>query len=153
MNPTACIRHQGVHCDLQIEALAPGVVRIKLSGWDAGEFGDLPMQQLGTHLDVLGGELLELYIDARAVRGASIDVSSDWARWLGRHKQHFAHISMLTGSSFIQLTAKFVQRFAELGELMRIYTEARAFDSALADSVQQQSQKRREKDSEPKRSG
>ena len=132
--PASRIEHHGVHCDLQIEALAPSVVRIVLSGWDAGEFGDLPMQELGQHLR--SGELLELYIDARAVRGASIDVSSDWARWLGRHKHQLAHISMLTGSSFIQLTARFVQRFAELGESMRIYTEAKAFDAALAASVQ-----------------
>ena len=152
MKPAACIRHHGVHCDLLIEALAPTVVRMVLSGWDAGEFGDLPMQELGQHLQALQGELLELYIDARAVRGASIDVSSDWARWLGRHKQHLAHISMLTGSPFIQLTAKFVQRFAELGELMRIYTDAKAFDAALAEASQR-AQKRREKDSEPKRSG
>jgi hypothetical protein len=41
---------------------------------------------------------------------------------------------MLTGSPFVQLTAKFVQRFADLGEVMRIYTDPKAFDAALKDS-------------------
>lgn len=50
---------------------------------------------------------------------------------------------------------QFVQCFAELGEVMRIYpcTEATTFDAALAESVQRQAQKRRENDSEAKRSG
>jgi hypothetical protein len=39
---------------------------------------------------------------------------------------------MLTGSPFIQLTAKFVQRFSDLGDIMRIYADAAAFDAALA---------------------
>lgn len=130
--PAASIRHQGIHCDLRIERLARNVVAVVLTGWDTGEFGDLPMQELSGHLTE--GELLELFIDARAVRGASIEVSSSWARWLGRHQPRFAHISMLTGAPFIQLTANFVQRFAQL-ERMRIYTDANAFDAALAESI------------------
>jgi hypothetical protein len=42
---------------------------------------------------------------------------------------------MLTGSPFIQLTAGFVRRFADLGEVMRIYTDPAAFEGALASSV------------------
>jgi hypothetical protein len=74
---------------------------------------------------------LRLFIDAREVKAATIDVSNEWALWLRRHKSRFADISMLTGGPFVQLTAKFVQRFAELGDLMRIYTDAAAFDADL----------------------
>ena len=38
---------------------------------------------------------------------------------------------MLTRSRFVQLTADFVQRFAELGPRMRIFTDPVAFDTAL----------------------
>jgi hypothetical protein len=41
-----------------------------------------------------------------------------------------------SGSPFVQLTAKFVQRFAGLGEAMRIYTDPRAFDAALGAATQ-----------------
>lgn len=47
----------------------------------------------------------------------------------------FRHISMLTGSRFIKLTADFVRRFAELGDLMRIYTDPSAFDGALSNAI------------------
>jgi len=43
---------------------------------------------------------------------------------------------MLTGSPFIQLTATFVRRFAELRDIMRLYTDALAFDSALTTSTE-----------------
>jgi phage regulator Rha-like protein len=38
---------------------------------------------------------------------------------------------MLTGSRFVQMTADFVRRFAELGDCMLIYTEPSVFDETL----------------------
>ena len=110
-----------------------GVVVVRLIGWDAGEFGDVPMKELAKDLAKSG--LIELFIDARAVKGASIEVSGEWAQWLAKNRARFKHISMLTGSRFIQLTANFVRRFADLGELMRIYTDPVAFDAALLQSA------------------
>ena len=45
------------------------------------------------------------------------------------HKAQLRVIHFLTASRFIQLSADFVRKFAELGEHMRIYTEASAFDA------------------------
>lgn len=124
--------YEGIHCRLAIERPAPGVVVLRLSGSDVGEFGDAPMKELAKDLRQGASQL---FIDARAVKGASIDVSNDWALWLRANRAAFTQISMLTGAPFVQLTAKFVQRFAELGELMRIYTDPKAFDSALSKEI------------------
>jgi hypothetical protein len=123
------VKYEGVSAGLAIERPAAAVVVLKLAGWDTGEFGDAAMKEIAR--DFARGEPLQLFIDARAAKGATIDVSNDWALWLRANRARFAHVSMLTGSPFIQLTAKFVQRFAELGEVMRIYTDAGAFDAAL----------------------
>ncbi|MEA3194445.1 MAG: hypothetical protein QOD26_2778 [Betaproteobacteria bacterium] len=123
------MRYDGVHCRLSIERPAAGVVVLQLTGWDVGEFGDAPMKAL--EQDVARGGI-RFFIDARAVKAATIDVSNDWALWLRQHKARFISIHMLTGAPFVQLTAKFVQRFAELGDLMRIYTDAAVFDRELA---------------------
>jgi hypothetical protein len=120
--------YQGIHCRLAIERPAAGVVVVRLTGWDVGEFGDAPFREL--EKDVSAG-LLQLFIDAREVRGATVDVSNEWAQWLRKNRSRFAHVSMLTGAPFVQLTAKFVQRFADLGEVMRIYTDPSAFDASL----------------------
>jgi hypothetical protein len=123
------VKYEGISAGLAIERPAAGVVVLRLTGWDTGEFGDAAMKEIAK--DFAAGAPLQLFIDARAVKGATIDVSNDWALWLRANRSRFAHVSMLTGSPFVQLTAKFVQRFAELGELMRIYTDAKAFDAAL----------------------
>jgi hypothetical protein len=82
-----------------------------------------------------GGEPIRFFIDARDVRGASIEVSGEWAAWLRGHRTHLREINMLTGSRFIEVTADFVRRFAALEGVMRIYTEPAAFDAALAEAL------------------
>ena len=42
---------------------------------------------------------------------------------------------MLTGSRFVQVTADFVRRFADLRDMMCIYTEPAAFDAALVEPL------------------
>ncbi len=127
------VRWEGIHFSMAIERPAAGTVVVRFSGWDAGEFGDMPMLELAK--DLSNEARIELFIDAREVKGASIEVSGDWSQWLGKHRTSFKHISMLTGSRFIQVTANFVRRYGELGELMRIYTEPAAFDEALEQSI------------------
>lgn len=121
--------YEGIHCRLAIERPAEQVVLVRLTGWDVGEFGDAPLRELDRLLEQAG--TVSLFIDARAVKGATIDVSGEWASWLRRRKQSLAQVSMLTGAPFVQLTAKFVQRFADLGDAMRIYTDPAGFDEAL----------------------
>jgi hypothetical protein len=129
-------RFDGVHCHLTIQQFPAGVVVVTISGTDIGEFGDAPMLELSERLK--GNAPAELFIDARDVRGASIHVSGEWASWLRANKAQLREVSMLTGSRFIQITADFVRRFADLGGMMRIYTEEAAFDTAMALSIERQ---------------
>ena len=126
------LRYEGIHCDLRIEQPASRVIVLRISGTDIGEFGAAPFQSLD-HL--LGAEPIDFFIDARDVRGASIEVSSDWAAWLNTNKDSLRSVTMLTGSRFIQITAEFVRRFASLEGIMRICTEPEVFDWALAESL------------------
>jgi len=126
-------RFEGLHCTLVIQRPAPGVIVMTISGTDTGGLGDAPFRALEN--DLVGDRPIEFFVDARDTRGASVEVSGDWAAWLGRNKPRFRHISMLTGSRFIRLTADFVRRFAELGDAMRIYTDPAAFDGALSNAI------------------
>src|SRR5215471_13326143 len=86
----------GIHCNLVIERPSSRVVLMKISGTDVGEFGDALRRALD---DWISGLLtVELFIDARDVRGASIEVSGDWAGWWNRHKLLLGSVTMLTGS-------------------------------------------------------
>ncbi len=126
-------RFEGVHCTILIQRRARGVIVLVIKGTDVGELGDAPFRAL--EADVAGAASIEFFVDARDTRSASVSVSSEWAVWLRRHKDRFRHVSMLVGSPFIKLTADFVRRFADLDDLMRIYTDPAAFDGALSNAI------------------
>jgi hypothetical protein len=127
------IEYEGVHCSLTIRRPVRGVAVVVLSGSDTGEFGDLAMREL--QKDVACFSTIELFIDAGAVRGASIEVSAEWALWMRVHRASFKRINMLTGSRYVQITASFVRRFAGLADLMNVFTERAAFDESLTCSI------------------
>ena len=134
MHPTpGQVRYDGVHCNFAIERLPNAVVVLRISGTDVGEFGDAPMKALDDWMS--GSGPVDFFVDARDVRGASIEVSGDWAAWMSAHRQSLKSVTMLTGSRFVQVTAEFVRRFASLEGIMRICTEPSVFDRALADAV------------------
>jgi hypothetical protein len=132
-SPYPALHYDGLHCTLALEQPRPHLVVLRISGSDIGEFGEAPMQALNGWLADAGP--IELFIDARDVRGASIEVSADWAVWLARHKDRLTSVTMLTGSRFIQVTAEFVRRFSALEGIMRITTDPATFDAALNDAL------------------
>ena len=123
------LRFDGVHCTINLELIRESVILLRISGTDTGELGDAPMRALDEWLAISGP--VSFFIDARAVRGASIDVSSDWAAWMAAHRSQLKSVTMLTGSKFIQITAEFVRRFAELNGIMWVCTDPAVFDLAL----------------------
>ena len=124
---------EGLHCSFAIRKYSNGVVVLKIAGTDIGEFGDAPMIEMAEC--VRGAELVHLFIDAREVRGATMNVSGAWAEWLAAHRLNFAHITMLTGTRYVEITADFVRRFAALESKMRIYTEPDVFDAVLGHAL------------------
>jgi len=124
---------EGIHCSLTIRRPRPGIVLAIFKGSDVGEFGQAPFQELAR--DFAAGQAIELFVDARAVPQASLDVSSDWAQWMIANDQLLRRVNMLCSSPFVQLTAKFVRSFTALGERMRIYTDAASSENALGSAV------------------
>jgi hypothetical protein len=134
MAPTAQeVCYEGIRCDLRIERLSEGVVVLRISGTDVGEFGAAPMRTLNDWLDRSGK--IDFFIDAREVRGASISVSAEWASWLNSHKEVLRTVTMIPGSRFVQMTAEFVRRFTSLEGVMKICREPGVFDQALAEAL------------------
>jgi hypothetical protein len=114
---------------IEIERVGSLALLVRLSGHDVGEHENQPFTSLD---EQLRSSRPLLFIDARQSKGASLEVSNAWAAWLRSRRDRLGAIHMLTGSRFIQLTADFVRRFADLGEQMFIYTDAAAFDERLS---------------------
>lgn len=119
---------EGAHSTITITRPKSHIVVMTITGRDAGEHGDAPLRAMDEEL--LAGPFA-LYIDARKTQGASVDVSNIWAQWLRSKRDTLHRVHMLTGTRFVQLTADFVRRFAELGDSMLIYTDGAAFDEDL----------------------
>jgi hypothetical protein len=122
-------RFNGVHCNLLLEHFPGQIAVLRINGTDIGEFGEAPMKTLEDW--IAGSGPVDLFIDARDVRGASIDVSGVWAGWLSSNRKGLNSVTMLTGSRFIEITAEFVRRFARLEGIMRVCNEPAVFDEAL----------------------
>jgi hypothetical protein len=124
---------EGLHCTFEIARPRERVVVITIAGTDVGELGDAPFRALEG--DVAEERSVQLFIDARRTRGASIDVSGEWARWLREHRAQLLRVTMLPGSRFIRITAEFVRRFSGLDDRMWVSTAPAAFDAALASAL------------------
>ena len=117
-------------CSFLIERRSATLVYVRIDGHDVGEFGEQPMRCIEAFMSP--SLPVELFVDARGTRGASMDVSNAWSAWLGRNRGRFSAIHMLAGSRYVHFTAEFVRRFSELEQLMRVHTSAADFDAALA---------------------
>jgi hypothetical protein len=123
---------EGMNTSMTIKRPARAVLVVTISGSDAGELGDVPFTELDQQL---AKGAFALFIDARRTKGASVDVSNLWARWLRAHRDELIRIHMLTRSRYVQMTADFVRRFADLGDAMLIYTEPSVFDETLESAL------------------
>ncbi len=129
------VSYDGIHCTLTVQRLADDVVVVRIAGTDIGEFGDRPLRAMDSLVADAGAEPFNLFIDARAVKGASITASSAWGVWLATHGSALCRVHMLARSRFVMLTANFVRRFAQLEDKMTILSSDEDFDLALGQSL------------------
>ncbi len=108
----------------------PRTLAISFTGYDKGQFGTAPFDEIGAILRVHSP--LELFVDARNAVGATVRVSQDWTSYFSQHKHDFTRIHVLAGSKLIALTIGIVQHLSRTGNLIQIYSDGEAFDAELA---------------------
>src|SRR6185295_19040253 len=116
------------HCTLKLRRPAPGLVVLILSGTDIGELGRAPFDALAH--DLVAGPI-EVFIDARHARTASVAVSSEWAMFFRANRDRIARVHMLASTRFLQVSAGMVRDYARLEERMDVVTDAADFERRL----------------------
>ena len=110
-----------------------GVLVVTITGYDKGQFGTAPLDEIGSILRVAAP--LELFIDARNAVGATVRVSQDWTSFLSRHQRDFLRVHVLAGSKAVELTVAIAQHLSRTGNLMQIYSDAAIFETQLEAAV------------------
>jgi hypothetical protein len=108
----------------------PRVLIMSFVGYDKGQFGTGPFDEIGAILRV--HTPLELFIDARNAIGATVRVSQDWTSYFSLHKDDFTRIHVLAGSKLIELTVGIVRHLSRTGNLIQIYSDSEPFEAELA---------------------
>jgi hypothetical protein len=129
------IEYEGIYCTMTVQQLSDDVVVVRIEGTDIGEFGERPLRMMDRVIATTGDRPLSLFIDARAVRGASLTASSAWGVWLTMHSSSLRRVHMLARSTFVMVTANFVRRFAKLEDKMAILSRDEDFDLALGQAL------------------
>jgi hypothetical protein len=125
-------RFEGVHSTLRVRRPHPGVIVLTLTGVDIGELGRAPFESL--EQDLQAGPI-EVFIDARNARSASVDVSREWAFFFRAHRVHIRHVHMLISTRFIKISADLVRDFALLDQRMDVLTDPVDFARRLGDRI------------------
>jgi hypothetical protein len=81
--PDGTVRMTAAAARFEFARPNPRVAVITITGYDKGQFGTAPFDEIGSFLRVAAP--LELFIDARDAVGATVRVSQDWTSFR-RHR-------------------------------------------------------------------
>ncbi len=107
----------------------PGVVFLRIVGYDQGEFGTAPMDELRE--DLCRYAPVELFVEMEEITGARLPVQDAWTEWFSLNRSALKSVSILARSKFMHFTAEVVKFFSRTGELIRVYLDPEPFGEAL----------------------
>lgn len=107
----------------------PAVLVVTITGYDKGQFGTAPLDEIGSVLRL--GTPVHLFVDARNAVGATVRVSEDWSGFLSRHRAELAHVHVLVGSKMVELTVAIARHLSRTDRLIQIYSDPAIFESQL----------------------
>lgn len=105
------------------------VLVVTITGYDKGQFGTAPLDEIGSVLRVAAP--VQLFVDARNAVGATVRVSEDWTRFLTRHAADLDHVHVLVGSKMVELTVAIARHLSRIERLMQIYSDPGIFETQL----------------------
>ena len=127
------VRYSDERASFTVLRLRPGVILLFGTGHDTGQFGDAPLSDFDAEIARFAP--IEVFCDTSEVFNASQVVFERWASWMQSRRSNLKSINVLTASRFVHLTISIAKLISGTGELMRLYTEPRAFEEAIAREI------------------
>ena len=119
-------------CVFRYRRLRPGIIVVRISGDDVGQFGTATMDELATEFDRFQAPI-ELFIDATEALGPVTKVMEAWAAWFEIHHKRLKHVDILIPpeAKVLQLTVAIARHLSRTGDLISIHLDAENFNSAV----------------------
>jgi hypothetical protein len=117
-------------CALTYTRLRPGVMLVRIFGFDRGELIREEIEELEAELTA--HPPLALLVDLREAEGATKVVSDAWTQWFRTRKPQLQEVHILVMSKLLDVTVNVAKLFSRTGELIQVYSDASRFESAAA---------------------
>jgi hypothetical protein len=122
-------------CGFSFRELRTGVVLMQVSGYDTGQLGSAPMDELSHHLR--RSESLELFVvlGHDDTTHANLSVQEAWTGWFNLHRAALKCVHILAPGKYMHFTTEVMKLFSRTGELVHVHTDSKPFEEALARAV------------------
>ena len=120
-------------CTISFRRLGPGVVLMRIVGYDSGEFGNAPFEEM--HALMAGFTPAEVFMDLSEAFGARTQVREEWTNWFRSNQAVLRRANILVGSKYIEIAVAMAKLFSRTGELIQLYSSAAAFQEAIARAI------------------
>jgi hypothetical protein len=127
--PDGAVQLKGDDCSFLFRAPRPGVLFVSISGYDVGELGSAPLDEMSAV--IARHRPVELFFDTTETQGLTTKVREAWTEWFAANQPAIRRVSVLTSSKLVHLAISVAKLFSRTGELMQIYSERAAFEEAL----------------------
>lgn len=117
-------------CALTYTRLRPGVLLVRIIGFDRGEMIREEFEELEAELTAHSP--LALLVDLRGAEGATKVVSDAWTEWFRTRKPQLSEVHIVVMSKLLDVTVKVAKLFSRTGELIQVYSDASRFEAAAA---------------------
>lgn len=123
------IRLSGSKCAFTFERLQAGVMLVRIMGYDKGELGTAPLDELVVQLG--DDRQVELFIDASQAEGIVWSVSQQWADWFHAYQSRLSGVNILVGSRFVQQTILVAKELSRTANLLCVFSDPAPFFARL----------------------
>jgi hypothetical protein len=135
LRATAHRRLSTAECEFVFRRLCEGALLVTVRGYDRGELGTSPLDEL--RMELMRYKPLELFFDARAAT-AAVRVSNEWTQFFAMHRNDLKRVSILVTTKTMNLTMSIAQHLSGTGNLIQIYSDPTLFDARVLEKTSSQ---------------
>ncbi|HEX8706473.1 MAG TPA: hypothetical protein VF815_46995 [Myxococcaceae bacterium] len=128
--PDGSLRLREGGCTHTYTRLRPGVMLVRITGYDRGELVSVAFEPLNAELSVRAP--LALLVDVTGAEGAAKPASDAWTEWFRTRKPQLQEVHVLVTSKYLDFIVNVAKHFSRTGELIQVYSDAGRFEANAA---------------------